>query len=599
MINFDSLSLKAFIDEYGNILESGRIQKIQQPTRREIILNIRSHGENHKLYININPKYPHICILKSDWREIEIPKQPPMFCMLLRKYLEGARILQVNQPPHERIFEIHFESYNEIGEKSPLVLAIELMGKHSNIILYNAENSIILGCAHNIGEEKSKERELAGGMRYIYPQQKNKKNLLKTSFEEFYKDFSEGYRENPNSTNLSFSHIRPQKCEDKSSLGERVDLSETVHLGEINPENLNLLYFDISIPLAKELISTSNQDVKTLYELAKKALELEILDPAISEDGSVFSLFALDKNIPWQHYISTNEVLDNYFGEFIFEDKISHAKSALMQILKKESKKLLKTIETHQKTLQNSQKAEKYKIWADVLTTNMHSITMPKKSVELENYYENNAPILIELNDEMSLNENIQKYYKLYNKTKNAKVIAKKFIDEITIELKYIEEIKNSVEQADKVKILDEIKQELTEKGLLKTQQKSKPQKEKIEIDSITMDDFKIYIGKNNKQNDYIISKIASANDFWLHTFNVPGSHVLIKMPQGIEMPPDNVLLKAAKLAVYYSQARNSVKVDVTCVQRKFLKKPPSANLGYVTFTNETNIIVDNNEQEN
>ena len=409
-------------------------------------------------------------------------------------------------------------------------------------------------------------------MSYIYPPQKDKKNLLKTSFEEFYKDFS---------------------------LGERVDMFETGQLREILPESLNNLYFDISIPLAKELISASNQDVKVLYGLAKKAIDLEIIYPAISEDGSVFSLFALDKNIKWQHYISTNEMLDNYFGKYIFDDKISSAKSSLMQILKKETKKLSKTIETHQKTLQNSQKAEKYRIWADILTTNMHQITMPKKSITLENYYENNTPILIELNDEISLSENIQKYYKLYNKTKSAKSIAKKFIDEAKFEIEYIDGVKNSVEQATKTKILDEIKQELTEKGLIKIQQKAKPQKEKFEIDSITLDNFKIYIGKNNKQNDYIISKLASANDIWLHTFNIPGSHVLIKMPQGVEIPPDNVLLIAAKLAVYYSQARNSVKVDVTCVKRKFLKKPPGANLGYVTFTNETNIIVDNNEQEN
>lgn len=559
MINFDSLSLKAFIEEYGNILESGRIQKIQQPTRREIILNFRSHGKNHKLYININPKYPHLCIPQTNLREIEIPQKPPMFCMLLRKYLEGARILQVNQPPHERIFEIHFESYNELGEKSPLILAVELMGKHSNIILYNCENTIIIGCAHNIGEEKSKERELAGGLRYIYPQQKDKKNLLKTPFEEFYKDFR----------------------------------------GELNPESLNNFYFDISIPLAKELINASNQDVKALYELAKKALDLEIIDPAISEDSSVFSLFTLDKTTKWQHYVGTNEMLDNYFGRFIFDDKISNAKNTLMQILKKETKKLAKTIEIHQKTLQNSEKAQKYKIWGDILTTNMHQITMPAKSVTLENYYENNKKIDIELNDEISLNENIQKYYKLYNKTKNAKIIAQKFIDDAKYELEYINSVKNSIEQADKAKIIDEIKQELIEKGLIKIQEKSKPQKEKIEIDFIEIDGFRIYIGKNNKQNDYIISKLASTNDLWLHTCNIPGSHILIKMPQGIEVPPNNVLLKAAKLAVYYSQARNSVKVDVTCVKRKFLKKPPGANLGYVTFTNETNIIVDNNEQEN
>lgn len=559
MINFDSLCLKAFIDEYGHILESGRIQKIQQPTRREIIINFRSHGENHKLYININPKYPHLCILKNNLHEIEIPKQPPMFCMLLRKYLDGARIIQVTQPPHERIFEIHIESYNELGEKSPLILAIEIMGKHSNVILYNCENDIILGCAHNVGEEKSKERELAGGMKYIYPQQKDKKNILKASFEEFYTDFR----------------------------------------GELHAETLNSTYFDISIPLAKELIAASDNAPKKLYDITKKAVDLEIFNPSISEDGEMFSLFSLDKNINWQHCDGINDLLDNYFGRHVYLDKLSTEKSTLNQILNKEIKKLEKTLITHQKTLKDAEKSSKYKILGDILTTNIHSITMPAKSVTLENYYENNEPISIELNPEISLKDNIQRYYKLYNKMKTAQTIAQELADKISIELEYLNGVKTSIEQADKLKILEEIKSELTEKGLIKTSSKAKAQKEKIEPEEIIFDGYKIYIGKNNKQNDFIVSRLASANDLWLHTYNIPGSHVLIKMPPDVKEPPDNVLLKAAQLAVYYSQARNSVKVDVTCVKRKFLKKPPGANPGYVTYTNEMNIIVDNNGQKN
>lgn len=596
MINFDSLCLKAFIDEYGHILESGRIQKIQQPTRREIVINFRSHGENHKLYININPKYPHLCILKNNLHEIKIPKQPPMFCMLLRKYLDGAKILQVVQPPHERIFEIHIESYNELGEKSPLILAIELMGKHSNVILYNCENNIILGCAHNVGAEKSKERELAGGMKYIYPQQKDKKNILKTTFEDFYRDLSSAV-----------------------ILSEAKDLK---HSTESFPaETLNSTYFDISIPLAKELIKAAKNDAKKLYELAKKVVDLEIFNPSISEDGENFSLFSLDKTTKWLHCDDINNLLDNYFGRHVCLDKLSTEKSALNQTLNKEIKKLEKTIETHKKTLKDAEKASKYKILADILTTNIHSITMPVKSVTLENYYENNEPISIELNPEISLKENIQRYYKLYNKMKTAETIAQERSDKTSVELEYLQGIKTSVEQADKSKILDEIKSELIERGANRPDypltsgnknhksrlhhhfaprnNKAKPQKEKIEPDEIIWDGYKIYIGKNNKQNDFIVSKLSSANDLWLHTYNIPGSHILIKMPPDTKNPPDSVLLKAAQLAAYYSQARNSVKVDVTCVKRKFLKKPPGANPGYVTYTNEMNIIVDNNGQKN
>jgi predicted ribosome quality control (RQC) complex YloA/Tae2 family protein len=559
MINFDSLCLKAFIEEYGHILEAGRIQKIQQPSRREILIHFRAFGESHKLYVNIDPKHPHLCITKNGTRPIEIPKQPPMFCMLLRKYLEGAKILQVKQPEHERIFEIFIESYNELGEKSPQVLAIELMGKHSNVILYNCENELIIGCAHNVGEEKSKDRELSGGLRYVYPTKKDKKNILKTQWEDFYCDFR----------------------------------------GELEPEVLNSKYFDITIPLAKELIKASNNDAKVLYSLAQKSVDLEILHPSISLDGESFSLFSLDKNNISKEYISTNEMLDDYFGKYVAQDKLQTAKTPLLQVVNKEIKKQNKTLLAHQKTLDNAQKSEKYRIWADILTSNIHAIKEVEATVTLPNYYENNNPITIELDETLGLKDNIQRYYKLYNKTKTAKEYAQKLLEATALEIDYLESIKTAITQAESTKITNEIKLELSEKGLIKENQKLKPQKDKIELDFVEVEGYKIYIGKNNKQNDYIVSKFALGNDLWLHTFNIPGAHILVKMPKDVETPPDNVLRKASKLAVYYSQARNSVKVDVTCVRRKYLKKPPGANLGYVTFTNETNIIVDTNEQEN
>ena len=172
MITFDALTLKAFTEENSEFLTDARIQKIQQPTRRDFVISIRKGGESRKLYININPQYHHICFMSKDnesKRRIEIPQKPPMFCMLLSKHLENARICKVKQPQNERIFEIYAESYNELNEKIYLCLAVELMGKHSNVILYNYDTNIILGCAHNVGSEKSRERELAGTLPYIYP----------------------------------------------------------------------------------------------------------------------------------------------------------------------------------------------------------------------------------------------------------------------------------------------------------------------------------------------------------------------------------------------------------------------------------------------
>ena len=188
MLQIDSLLLKAFFEENKNFLINARVQKVQQPTRREVILHLRNNGVSRKLYININPSFYHICFMNKEnelKRNIEIPKQPPMFCMLLRKHIEGARIISVNNPEFERIIELTFENYNEIGDRIEECLSIELMGKHSNVVLYNADNNIILGCAHNIGAEKSKERELSGGLPYVYPPKQDKKNLLQTRFDWF------------------------------------------------------------------------------------------------------------------------------------------------------------------------------------------------------------------------------------------------------------------------------------------------------------------------------------------------------------------------------------------------------------------------------
>ena len=189
MLNIDSLLIEDFYEENKDFFINARVQKIQQPTRREIILFLRSNAESRKLYININPEFYHLCFMSKEnemKRDIQIPKQPPMFCMLLRKHLEGAKILSVHKPEFERIIELNFENYNELGDKIEECLSIELMGKHSNIVLYNADNNIILGCAHNVGAEKSKERELSGGLPYIYPPKQDKKNLLMTRSDHFF-----------------------------------------------------------------------------------------------------------------------------------------------------------------------------------------------------------------------------------------------------------------------------------------------------------------------------------------------------------------------------------------------------------------------------
>ncbi|OGI01418.1 MAG: hypothetical protein A2Y25_00500 [Candidatus Melainabacteria bacterium GWF2_37_15] len=321
MLNFDSLSLKAFVAEYQPVFTGGRIYKIQQPTKHELLLTIRAQGANHKLYISVDPKYPHLSVLSregEELRSIEIPKTPPMFCMLLRKHMEGSKILDIKQPEFERIFEIYFESYSELGERVRMVLSCEFMGKSSNIILYNYENNVILGCAHSVSSEKSRERELAGGLPYIYPPKQNKIDLTKISEEDFRK------------------------------------LIKVTSMEEFGY---------ISRALAAELISAC--PVEDLYNIAKQTVNLENLNPGISSDMKFYSLVTLDKTIEWQRIKSVNEMLDRYFGYQVFQDKFTRLKNNVLKILKKElnhNKKLL----AEQETIVHSQeKQEKYKQMGD------------------------------------------------------------------------------------------------------------------------------------------------------------------------------------------------------------------------------------------
>ena len=580
MINFDSLTLKALLNEIEPILASGRVQKVQQPSRNEILLGIRSQGKNYKLYICINPKYPHLALLTKEgekYRSIEIPQKPPMFCMLLRKHMEGAKIKAVKQPKYERILELYFDSYNELGEKAPLVLACELMGKHSNIILYNYETNVILGSAHHIGPEKSREREVAGGLPYIYPPKPKKMDLLKISEAEFY------------------THT--------------MAIPSTINVW-LN-ENFNYISLALATELCKateidiekdKIIAISREKISDLYHLAVKTLKLENLNPSISKDKKLFSLISINSDIEWQKINSANSMVDLYSGYQYYRDAFTRLKSELLTIIKKEIKKEKAKLSQHNKNLESEEKAEKYRQYADIIMANLHKIYPGQDSVELISFYEDNQPVVIQLDPAKSPNANAQRYYKLYNKAKTASRISRSLLVQVQDELNYLETIEVSINQSDTLLELKQIKDELIGQNILKALKKQGGPQEKVKKEGFSLTEYtstagyKIYIGKNNRQNEYILSKVASPNDMWLHTQNIPGSHVLIKVPQeNIEIPVTTIE-EAANIAAYFSQAKNSSNVPVIYVKRKFLKKPPHSKPGYVTYSNEKTLIVNPNE---
>lgn len=477
MINIDFVTLKAFFDENIDYIIGARLQKIQQPTRRDFVFSLRNNGDSRKLYININPQLYHIAFmtqLGEARRALSIPKHPPMFCMLLRKYLEGCRISDALVIENERILELHFEVCDEFSQKRSLCLCIELMGKHSNVILYDRETSLIIGCAHNVGAEKSRYRELQGGLKYIYPPEVNDK-------------------------------------------------------------------FKIETPLYQEL----------------------------------------KKN--YQESISVSEMLDNYYSQIQEGVNIKGEKSKLQAIVLPKLKKVKNSINKITALLKKRDNTEKYKLYGELLTANLYQRCDYQKEIEVFDYI-NNQNIKIELDETKTLSENAQKYYKLYTKSKTTKEKSQEILSGLNIEREHLENILYSIESANTLAEFEDIKAEL---GL----DNIKPKKQdKSEILKLVIKGFEVYIGRNNKQNDYIVSKLARDEDYWFHTRLCAGSHVLLRV-NGLE-PDEEVLFECCKLARQYSSASLPSKVGVIYTKAKFLKKPPAAPLGYVTYKNEKEVLI-------
>ena len=474
MITFDIDTLAAFLCEQKNFFLGARINKIQQPTRREFVFTLRNNSETRQLYVNINPQFYHVCFMSKDnssKRVIEIPQKPPMFCMLLRKYLENSRIAKVNQPDGERILEFYIETYNEVGEQIYLCLAFEFMGKHSNVILYNYDTNLIIGCAHNVGAEKSREREIFGGLPYIYPPKQLK-------FEKKWNS-----------------------------------------LVESKPEG-----------------------------------------------------------------ISVNDFIDDYYSTHIANDKFRVLKSNYRSIISQKLKKVSKSLKQMEYKLQSDSDSDKYRLWGDLIMANLYQLKDFTSIVSVYDY-ENEKQIELKLDETKSLKDNATQFYKLYNKAKTARNKLTELIDESKVKKEYLEQVLYSIDSANVIDDLFEISAEVIENS------EKKESKNKVsEIMMIqTEDGSRIYIGKNNKQNDYIISKLASDEDLWFHVHNCAGSHILLKS-QNIT---DELILKCAKLAKEYSSVKDSSKIGIIYTKRKYLRKPPASALGYVTYKNEKEIVLD------
>ncbi len=543
MINFDALTLKLFYEESADFFEGAKIQKIQQPSRSELIFNIRNLGETKKLYINFNPNIYHICFMSGEnetKRNFQMPQKAPMFCMLLRKYIQNAKILKIDVPKYERIFEIYFEYYNEINEKSQLCLAIELMGKYSNVILYNYDTNVIIGCAHNVSSEKSRERELYGMLPYVYPVKQKKKNILKTDFNTF--------KENVDNDDIA------------SSIASK--------------------YHYLTISLIQDIIKIIHPfSLEDLFYKLQQIASRKDFSPCISIDYSKY--YVID-------YPNTNKVkdinsmIDEYFSYHQHNFIIDNLKSKITKQVNAKLNKLYNLKTKQEQQIGKIDKAQQWKNKADIIMANLYYIKQGTKKTELTDFEGNK--IEIELDENKNPTENANKYYEMYKKSKTANEHATEMIKETNSQILYYEELLYFTQNAENIADLNDILSEIAE---------TKDNKKEIfnqTIDYMEYEGYRIFVGKNKKQNDYILSKLSTGEDLWFHPLNAAGAHVIVKRNNKEEIP-EAVILKAAQLTKEYSSQKNNSKTSIIYTKRKYIKKANN-KLAFVTYKNETEIIV-------
>ena len=581
-MTFDAVVAAAVCAELQKLV-GAKIMKIYQPDRNMLVLKYHLHTEagsgNGKLLISSHPQNHRIHITET---AAENPSAPPLFCMVLRKYLEGGRISSVSQRPHERIIDIGIDYVSEIGDRRQCLLTVELMGKHSNIILVDGEGFII-DAVRRFSHNLSRHRQVLPREKYLPPPEQDK---------------------------LAWADLG------EDELGASLfALPEEIFLAEA----LTKTVCGVSPFFARELLSEAGISPQTpLSEVGQFELSAVLrglqrmqamltegrLSPVVSVEGGAAKDFYPFAPALWQGqelvaFAFVSEAIDYYYERREGESTFTSRKRELLKVVGAHYARLDKKASLQQADFTHAESAEVYKQAGDLLAANLYSLERGLSSVTLDNFYDEGKPIEIALDPVKTPEENMRNYYRLYNKNKNALKLIAEQLTRSKEELFYLGEVLNAAENTASNAEIEEIKDELREGGYLKEKSSDKKAKKKAAgaeeklppLEFTSSDGFTILVGRNNKQNDLLTLKKAAKSDLWLHTKDIPGSHVIIKT-EGREVP-DTTLAAAAALAAGYSRAKNSSKVPVDYTFVAQVKKPAGAKPGRVIYFQQKTIMVE------
>lgn len=566
-MGLDGLFLYALKNELGSALVGAKVDKIHQPSKDELVLLLRQNNKNIKLLISIRQSSPRIHLTEQTF---ENPNEPPMFCMLLRKHLQSARFSKFQATGLERIAVLCFDAVNELGDSVVIKLAVELIGKQTNIILIGSDGRIIDALRRSNIE--SGERMILPGAHYCLPEKQDKLNLI---------------------------------------LLEPKEIAEEIALKNATLEKAIVSCLDGVSPLiARELCTISGMDTdifannlsieqKAALINAIESLKNAVLNPkpsVVLDNSNVpfeFSFLEISQfgNLATTESKSNfSELLELVFLERDKKERVRIFASDLAKLLSNAKARQEKKIAVRKKELKECEQSEKYRIYGELLKANMHLISKGAPFCDVPNYYDSNlATVRIPLDVTLSPAKNAEKYFKKYRKLCNAAAVLEGLIEESQKELEYIESVIDELLRAQSVLELREIRLELQAAGYIR--QEAKKAKVNIKLSAplevVSPQGFKILIGRNNRQNDELTLKTADKEDLWFHTKNIPGSHVILLL-EGKE-PTEEAIMFAAKLAAEHSKAAESSSVPVDYTKVKFIKKPAGSKPGMVIYkTNKT-----------
>ena len=538
-MSFDGFFLHHMVEELRTELVNGRIQKINQPFEQELVLQIRSNRKSHRLLLSVHPVFDRIQLTESTF---ENPAQPSTFIMVLRKYLQGAVIESIQQIDNDRIVEITVSNKNEIGDHIQATLIIEIMGKHSNILLVDKTEQKILEVIKHIGFSQNSYRTLLPGATYIAP---------------------------PSTDAFNPFTIKNEK------------LFEILQTQELTTKNLQHLFQGLGRDTAMELEKILLDDKLNTF----RNFFSQETNPYLTETSFSPILF---ENSVGEPFASLSDLLDTYYKDKAERDRVKQQASELIRRVENELQKNRQKLKKQEKELLATENAEEFRQKGELLTTFLHQVPNDQDQVVLDNYY-TNQPVTIALDKALTPNQNAQRYFKRYQKLKEAVKYLTELIEETKSTILYLESVETVLNQAGLDEIA-EIREELIETGFIRRRQREKLHKRKKPEKYLASDGKTIiYVGRNNLQNDELTFKMARKDEFWFHAKDIPGSHVVIS---GNLDPSDEVKTDAAELAAYYSKGRLSNLVQVDMIQVKKLNKPTGGKPGFVTYTGQKTLRV-------